>query len=88
MSDRPDDRDALAADGIVEAGEAFSVANEFTSIRVRKVRTRTGERLELTNVRTGVRTLLDPMQLEIIALQRPEVFTALLAEKFAEPREV
>ena len=73
---------------IVEAGEPFLVANEFTAVRVCRVRTRNGERLELVNQRSGARTLLDPMQLEIITLQRPEVFSSLLARTLAEPKEV
>ncbi|MGD9764171.1 MAG: hypothetical protein AB7V27_10690 [Candidatus Binatia bacterium] len=78
----PTDRliDGVAAeDGIVAAADPFQIVNEFTAIQVRKVRTRNGERLELLNLRSGTRILLDAMQLEIIAAQRPEVFTSLLA---------
>jgi hypothetical protein len=87
MPNLPEDREPLAGDGILEASEPFSVSNEFTSMRVRKVRLKNGERLELVNPRTGVHALLDPMQLEIIALQQPDTFTRLLERTFAEPKD-
>jgi len=66
-------------DGVVGAGEAFGIGNEFTGVQVRKVWTRQGERLELTVPRTGARILLDAMQLEIVAVQDPERFSELFA---------
>ncbi len=82
-----DDRDAARPDdGIVDGDGPFVVANEFTAVQVRKVRTRNGERLELVNRRTGARTVLDAMQLEVITLQRPQVFSSLLARTLAEQK--
>lgn len=48
-------------------------------MRVRKVWTRQGERLELSVPKKGYRILLDAMQLEIVAAQEPEKFTELFA---------
>ncbi|MGD9527412.1 hypothetical protein [Pseudonocardia sp.] len=67
------------ADGVVRAGEAFGIGNEFTGVLVRKVWTQQGERLELRVPRTGRRILLDAMQLEILTAQEPERFSELFA---------
>jgi hypothetical protein len=69
-------------EGIVRAGESFGIGNEFTGVRVRKVWTRQGERLELFVPKRGYRILLDAMQLEIIAAQEPERFSELFAISF------
>ena len=66
-----------AAGGIVREGEPFGIGNEFTGVEVRKVWTRQGERLSIFVPRTGKRTLLDAMQLEIVAAQDPERFSEL-----------
>lgn len=66
-------------DGIVDAREEFGVGNEFTGVRVRKVWTRQGERLELYVPKRGYHILLDAMQLEIVAAQDPERFSELFA---------
>ena len=63
--------------GIVEAFDWLTVANEFTGVTVRKVMTRNGERLEIRVPKTGQRVLLDAMQLEIVAAQDPERFSDL-----------
>ncbi|MGK5112342.1 MULTISPECIES: hypothetical protein [unclassified Geodermatophilus] len=78
---RPDaaaatDPEDLAA-GVTEAGEWFGIGNEFTGVRVRKVWTRNGERLELHVPARNHRILLDAMQLEIVAAQDPSAFTRL-----------
>lgn len=63
--------------GIIEVGEWLPIANEFTGVTLRKVLTRNGERIELLVPKSGKRILLDAMQLEILAAQRPERFTEL-----------
>lgn len=68
-------------DTVVPVGEPIGIANEFTGVRVRKVRTRNGERLEVTTPKHGHRVLLDAMQLEIISTLTPEVFTELIARR-------
>ncbi len=67
-----------APEGVVREGEPFGIGNEFTGVEVRKVWTRQGERLSIFVPRTGKRTLLDAMQLEIVAAQDPERFSELL----------
>ena len=66
-----------APEGVVREGEPFGIGNEFTGVEVRKVWTRQGERLSIFVPRTGKRTLLDAMQLEIVAAQDPERFSEL-----------
>ncbi|MQY14137.1 hypothetical protein SRB5_42990 [Streptomyces sp. RB5] len=85
MSERPDT--GTDADGIVRTGEWIGVGNEFTGVRVRKVFTRQGERLEIQVPRHGHRILLDPMQLEIIAVQEPAKFSELFARRFGSHEE-
>ncbi|GAA2357653.1 hypothetical protein [Dactylosporangium salmoneum] len=63
--------------GIIEVGEWFGIGNEFTGVQIRKVWTRNGERLELHVPARNYRSLLDAMQLEIIAAQDPAAFTRL-----------
>ncbi len=65
--------------GVVDADEWQGIGNEFTGVRFRKVYTSNGERLQLFVARRGYNALLDPMQLEIVAAQEPEVFTMLHA---------
>lgn len=72
--------------GIVDAEEWKGIGNEFTGVRFRKVRTANGERLHLDVPKRGYSILLDPMQLEIIAAQRPEVFSELHARQLGSVR--
>jgi hypothetical protein len=67
------------ADGIVRRGEWIGIGNEFTGVRLRKVFTLQGERLEIDVPRRGHRVLLDAMQLEIVAAQEPAKFSELFA---------
>jgi hypothetical protein len=66
-----------APEGVVREDEPFGIGNEFTGVEIRKVWTRQGERLSIFVPRTGKRTLLDAMQLEIVAAQDPERFSEL-----------
>lgn len=75
---RPDeDHGEALPPGVIETHGWIGIANEFTGVTVRKVLTRNGERLELLVPKSGKRILLDAMQLEIIAAQKPEKFTEL-----------
>lgn len=61
---RPTD-DSLAphgGDGTVDA--EFTVVNEFTAVRVRKILTRNGQRLEITSLRLDHHIRLDALALE------------------------
>ncbi len=68
-------------DGYIE------IANEFGLARVRKVRTRNGERLEISAPRQGTKILLDPLQLESLTWQTPEVFAEFLTQPFGPETE-
>lgn len=68
-------------DTVEPVGEPIGIANEFTGVLVRKVRTRNGERLEVTTPKHGYRVLLDAMQLEIVSTLTPETFTELIARR-------
>jgi hypothetical protein len=72
-------REEQLPEGVIRAGESFGIGNEFTGVRVRKVWTRQGERLEILVPKHGYHILLDAMQLEIIARQDPERFSRLFA---------
>ncbi|MQY33837.1 hypothetical protein SRB17_18020 [Streptomyces sp. RB17] len=80
MSDRQDD-------GIVRHGDWIGIGNEFTGVRLRKVFTPQGERLEIEVPKRGYRILLDAMQLEIVAAQDPERFSELFAVQFGSDEE-
>lgn len=74
-------------DGIVRRDEWIGIGNEFTGVRLRKVFTLQGERLEIEVPRRGHRILLDPMQLEIVAAQQPEHFSELFARHLGAHEE-
>lgn len=68
--------------GVVRADPWNGIGNEFAGVQFRKVWTRNGERLELFVPRTGARILLDAMGLEVLADQKPDFLTTLIAERF------
>lgn len=61
---------------------AIELANEFTSVAVRKVFTRNGARLEISSPRLGFRIQLDPLALESLTWQTVETFSQFLATPF------
>lgn len=56
----------------------FQIANEFTVVRVGYTRTGSGERLVVTSPRLGFECQLDPLQLESLTWQTPELYSQLL----------
>lgn len=66
-----------AADG-ADSGTSIQISNEFATIRLRKVHTRNGERLEIVAPRRGLRILLDAVELESLTWQTPETFSGFL----------
>ena len=68
-----DSDDARPADG-----PEITVANQFAEVRIRKVLTRNGERLEIDAFRRGFRILLDAVELESLTWQTPETFSKFL----------
>jgi hypothetical protein len=67
--------------------DALTITNEFTSVRVRKVRTRNGERLEVRSAKLGFVILLDPLELESLTWQTPDTFCGFLRDPYG-PEEV
>ena len=59
--------------------DVIQIANEFAHIRVRKVYTRNGERLEISAPRRGYRILLDALELESLTWQTSKTFSEFLA---------
>lgn len=55
-----------------------TISNEFTTVRVRKQRTRNGERLEIVSARLGHVIRLDPLELESLTWQDETTFSRLL----------
>jgi len=65
--------------GAPEAGEpVIRLANEFTEVVVERVRTRNGARLRIYVPSSGQQILLCPLELEALAGQDHELFSALL----------
>lgn len=60
------------------------IGNEFTQVIIRKVYTRNGERLEIVSPKLQRSIQLDPLALESLTWQEPEVFTGFLAKPFGE----
>ena len=65
-------------DDTVQYGESLQIGNEFATIRVQKVLTRNGERLEIHSQRLGYSIRLDPLELESLTWQTSELFSKLL----------
>jgi hypothetical protein len=79
------------SDGNVEAnlehdvhqvGDAVEVGNEFAFVRVRKLATRNGERLEIAAPKLGYVIRLDAIELESLTWQTTETFTRFLETPF------
>ncbi|RMG55092.1 MAG: dihydrodiol dehydrogenase [Acidobacteria bacterium] len=66
--------------------DVIEIGNEFTSVRIRKIRTRNGARLEIYSPRLGYRIHLDPLELESLTWQTTETFSRFLETPFG-PRE-
>jgi len=62
--------------------DALTITNEFTSVRVRKVHTRNGERLEVRSAKLGFVILLDPLELESLTWQTPDTFCGFLQDPY------
>lgn len=64
-----------------ERDDPIQLANEFATVYVTRVHTRNGVRLEIHSPRTGALIRLDPLELEALALQDPELFTRLVGDR-------
>jgi hypothetical protein len=56
----------------------MQIGNEFALVRIRKVSTRNGERLEIEAPKLGHTIRLDAVALETLTWQEPELFSTLL----------
>jgi hypothetical protein len=56
----------------------ITISNEFADVRIRKVWTRNGERLEIAALRRGFRIRLDAVELESLTWQPPDTFSGFL----------
>lgn len=68
-------------------GAEWELANEFAVVRVRRRRTRNGERLEIEAPRLGRRVTLCPVELESLTWQTPGTFSLFLATPFGPEEE-
>lgn len=78
MTSAEDSRD----DDPVKVGETIEIGNEFAFVRVRKIWTRNGERLEIEAPKLSHRIRLDALELESITWQTPETFSRFLETPF------
>ena len=60
----------------------IEVVNEFALVRVRKVETRNGMRLEIESPRLGSRVRLDAMALESLTWQPSDTYSRFLEHPF------
>jgi hypothetical protein len=65
----------------------FNVINEFAGVRVRKLRTRNGERLEIHSLKLGHTIRLDALALEGLSWQHPETISAYFDTPFGPDEE-
>lgn len=83
----PGVQDEGAASEEPGAGGAIELANEYAVVRVRKVRTGNGVRLEIDAPRLGRRIRLCPLELESLTWQSHEVFSEFLETPFGPEHE-
>ena len=67
------------------ADREFELTNEFATVRVRRVYTRNGVRLEISSPRLGRSIQLDPLSLESLTWQPMETFSEFLRHPFGPP---
>jgi hypothetical protein len=63
----------------------IELINEFATVRVRKVETRNGARLEIASQRLGYSIQLDAIALESLTWQPMETFSRLLETPLGPP---
>jgi hypothetical protein len=65
-----------------EADRDFELANEFATVRIRRLSTRNGTRLEISSPKLGTTIRLDPLALEALTWQTMDTFSTLLKRPF------
>jgi hypothetical protein len=63
-------------------GAELGIANEFSEVRISKVRTRNGERLLIESPKSGQWIALCPLELEALTWQSTKVFSAMVGKPF------
>jgi hypothetical protein len=74
--------DELAPLRSQQEGVEIVIANEFSEIRVAKVRTRNGSRLLIESPKSGHWIALCPLELESLTWQTTQTFSALVGNPF------
>jgi hypothetical protein len=77
----------VTADELADArgqqdGAEIVIANEFSEIRVTKVRTRNGSRLLIESPKSGQWIALCPLELESLTWQSTQTFSAMVGNPF------
>jgi hypothetical protein len=70
-----------------DADRDFELTNEFATVRVRRVYTRNGVRLEISSPRLGSVVRLDPLSLESLTWQTSETFSRFLRTPYGPADE-
>ena len=92
LSREGEDEDARAAKRAAEelrqlrerqVGDAISLGNEFSEIRVARVETRNGSRLLIESPKSGQWVSLCPLELEALTWQNTSTFSAMIGNPFA-----
>ncbi|WP_219723256.1 dihydrodiol dehydrogenase [Bacillus sp. Marseille-P3661] len=66
----------------VTVDSEFKIANEFTTVIIRRLVTKNGVRLEIVSPRLGHSIRLDPLELESLTWQNVETFSKFLELPF------
>ena len=69
-------------DNSEDVGDSLTVTNEFAEAHLQKIRTSTGERLEIRAPKLGYQIQLDPAALASLTLQDTDTFTRFLETPF------
>ena len=66
----------------------IQISNEFTVVRVSYTQTGNGERVVISSPRLGFEVQLDPLALESLTWQKPELFSELLKSPYGPGTEM
>lgn len=67
---------------------SIKVSNEFATVELSKVDTKNGERVRIRSPKLDYEIELDPLELESLTWQHPDVFTMFLETPFGPVAEV
>ncbi len=77
-----DHHDTGLSDEHITRTDTCYIENEFAQVKVSRVETPKGNRLEIVSPKTGHGIRLDSMALEAITFQEPEKFSELLEDPY------